>query len=57
MSLESTGGSEVARPDWMEFRLHLGCCYLAIWEAQISYRKPMVMCRDGMRDFSPILLI
>jgi hypothetical protein len=35
----------------------LGCCYLAIWEAQISYRKSMVMRRDGTRDFSPTLLI
>jgi hypothetical protein len=37
----------------LKFGLHLGCCYLAIWEAQISYRKPRVVCRDVMRDFSP----
>jgi hypothetical protein len=41
----------------LEFGLHLGYYYLAICEAQISYRKPRVVCRDGMRDFSPTLLI
>jgi hypothetical protein len=41
----------------LEFGVHLGCCCLAIWEAQISYMKPRVMCRDDMRDFSPTLLI
>jgi hypothetical protein len=41
----------------LEFGLHLGRCYLTIWEAQISYRKSRVVYRDDMRDFSLTLLI
>jgi hypothetical protein len=41
----------------LEFELHLGYYYLAICEAQISYRKSRVVCRDDMRNFSPTLLI
>jgi hypothetical protein len=41
----------------LKFGLHLCYWYIAICEVQISYRKPNVVCRDVMRNFSPILLI